>query len=432
MSDTKLLQEYTAVWEKQAGGVRASAAIREIQEHAARRFADMEWPDTQIEEWRRTSVSNYDFGRYQVAGAGDGGGAAVPTVRVPEGGCAGVRARTLQEVVGKAEGGDAGAARVLENITALMKERIDAADNRFILWPWVVLQDVHIIEADNSSAQEGGDAAGPIVIDCPVTGDGAVQFPLVIITVAESSRASVVIRLRSAGDGEQLCVSDMLCRVGDAGKLDVSVVSAFNDDSIHMGNGCIWLGRDAVARHGVVTLGSLLEKQRIDAYLDGQGAEAYLDGCYVGNMDRHIDMRTLQVHRAPSTNSFALYRGVATDEAHIIYQGLIEVQEEALVTDAYLTNNNLILSDEARSDSIPSLNIKTDEVKCSHGSTTGKIDSNELFYLQSRGLTRDEATKMIVHGFLGEVVDRLPGMLHDELHTAFDQLLLQQPGSDSL
>ena len=113
-----------------------------------------------------------------------------------------------------------------------------------------------------------------------------------------------------------------------------------------------------------------------------------------------MDLRTVQNHVSPKAHSLTLYKGAVQDEAHSVYQGLIRVDHEALSTDAYLTNNNLILSEEARSDSIPTLQINTDEVRCSHGSTTGKLDPRQLYYLYSRGYSPAEAKRILVRGFL--------------------------------
>jgi Fe-S cluster assembly protein SufD len=121
------------------------------------------------------------------------------------------------------------------------------------------------------------------------------------------------------------------------------------------------------------------------------------------------------MHRAPHTTSRAFYRGAVRDESHAIYQGLIQVDHEAAGTDAYLTNKNLILSDEARADSIPSLNIKTDDVRCSHGSTTGKLDENQLFYLRTRGYTEAEAKRMLVEGYFEDLILQTPELVHEEL-----------------
>ena len=398
MHDINPLTERERYWKDNA----YADALHRLRHKAAERFDALSWPDQTIEEWRRTNITPYDFGAYRVARE------YRADARIPASIADRVRA-TSASAFGQAEG---------DAVARLIERRIDDADNRFILWNYMLMHDVRVIEIDNRTA-----AREPIVIDYHAAGGRVACFPLLIVLAGSECELSVIARFTTDEGDESLCVGDIICSLSAASRVTVTAINAMNLDSFYIGNGCAWLDRDATLYHGSVSLGGLLSKGRFDAYLDGQGAEAYLNGCYIGHEDQHIDLRTLQVHRAPSTNSFALYRGIATGESHTIYQGLIEVEPDAVTTDAYLTNNNLILSDDARSDSIPSLNIKTDEVKCSHGSTTGKIDANQLFYLLSRGLDRHEAIQLIVHGFLAGVIDKLPSEIQDELYATCDTIL---------
>jgi Fe-S cluster assembly protein SufD len=146
-----------------------------------------------------------------------------------------------------------------------------------------------------------------------------------------------------------------------------------------------------------------------------------LDGLYFTHADQHMDLRTVQRHEAPTAYSRTIYKGPLRDEGRSVYQGLIRVEENASGTDAYLTNNNLVLNDGARSDSIPSLQIGTNDVRCSHGSTTGRIDPLQLFYLMSRGYKESEAVEMLIEGFFDEIVAKLPEILRDELRETIAQ-----------
>jgi len=153
-------------------------------------------------------------------------------------------------------------------------------------------------------------------------------------------------------------------------------------------------------------VGAALLKTRTRVSLKGRGADARLNGIYVAGEGKHYDIGTIQEHRAAHATSKALYKGVVVNRA--IFQGLINVQAHAAKTDAYLTNNNLVLSAGARSDSLPKLNILTDDVKCSHGSTTGRLDKNQIFYLGTRGYSPEEAVRELIHGFLLETFSNAP------------------------
>ncbi len=120
-----------------------------------------------------------------------------------------------------------------------------------------------------------------------------------------------------------------------------------------------------------------------------------------------LSYHTRQWHRAGATRSDLLFRGALTDRSRIVWRGMIRVEQGALKTNAYQRNDNLILSDHARADSIPGLEIEADDVRCTHGATAGHVDPDQVFYMQSRGITRDEAVHVIVEGFFTEVINRI-------------------------
>jgi Fe-S cluster assembly protein SufD len=132
-------------------------------------------------------------------------------------------------------------------------------------------------------------------------------------------------------------------------------------------------------------------------------------GLYFADSNQVLDHHTLQDHIAPNAHSDLLYKGALRDESLAVFSGLIRVEPGAQKTDAYQTNRNLILgTDDAMAVSLPNLEIMADDVKCSHGSTTGQVDATDLFYLMSRGIPRPEAEKLVVFGFFGEVTSRIP------------------------
>jgi Fe-S cluster assembly protein SufD len=131
-------------------------------------------------------------------------------------------------------------------------------------------------------------------------------------------------------------------------------------------------------------------------------------GLYFGDGDQHFDHNTRQDHIAPHAKSDLLYEGALDGKARAVFRGIIKVHRGAQQTDAYQTNRNLLLSPHARADSLPNLEIEADDVRCSHGASVGQLDQEHLFYLMSRGLSRSQAERLVVLGFLGEVLSRLP------------------------
>jgi Fe-S cluster assembly protein SufD len=155
-------------------------------------------------------------------------------------------------------------------------------------------------------------------------------------------------------------------------------------------------------------VGSLLTKNFSEIDLVGQGAEGRMSGFYFTDGEQHLDHDTQQNHNAPNTTSDLLFKGALKGQSRSVWQGMIYVAPGAQKTDGYQANRNLVLSDNARADSIPGLEILADDVRCTHGATVGKIDPTELFYLLSRGIPQREAEQLIVEGFFDPVMQRIP------------------------
>jgi Fe-S cluster assembly protein SufD len=142
--------------------------------------------------------------------------------------------------------------------------------------------------------------------------------------------------------------------------------------------------------------------------LTGTGAKSEMLSLTVADRTQEFDQRTLQEHQSPDTFSDLLFKNALYDKAKTIFAGLIRVDPNAHRTDAYQKVRNLLLSDQAESNSLPGLEILADQVRCSHGATTGEIEPEELFYLNSRGIPKKDSLRLITHGFLNEILDRLP------------------------
>jgi Fe-S cluster assembly protein SufD len=166
--------------------------------------------------------------------------------------------------------------------------------------------------------------------------------------------------------------------------------------------------RDATVRLVTVGLGGRFAKNRIEATLAGPGASAELKALFFGSGQQFFDYHTLQEHRVGNTTSDLLFKGALRDEARSVYAGLIRIDPGASRSDAYQANRNLLLSKQAKAHSIPMLEILNNDVRCTHGATVAPVDPDHLFYLESRGIPASTAERMIVHGFFGEVLDRMP------------------------
>lgn len=157
-----------------------------------------------------------------------------------------------------------------------------------------------------------------------------------------------------------------------------------------------------------VGLGSQLSRANVHTILEGAGSEANLLGVYFGHGRQHFDMHTTQDHESPQTTSDLLYKAALKDSAQSSYQGIIRIPKNAQRSDAYQANKNLLLSQNAKARSIPKLEILADDVRCTHSATVGTVDPEETFYLESRGLSHEDAVQMVVEGFFEQVFARIP------------------------
>jgi Fe-S cluster assembly protein SufD len=168
------------------------------------------------------------------------------------------------------------------------------------------------------------------------------------------------------------------------------------------------VGRDASVDWIFGAVGSRLTKNFSELDLVGEGATGRMSGFYFTNDHQHLDHDTQQNHLAPHTTSDLLFKGALKGKSRSVWQGMIYVAPGAQKTDGYQANRNLVLSDEARADSIPGLEICADDVRCTHGATVGKLEEEPLFYLRSRGIPRPEAEKLLVEGFFDPIMQRIP------------------------
>ncbi|MCD8497939.1 MAG: Fe-S cluster assembly protein SufD [Alphaproteobacteria bacterium] len=169
----------------------------------------------------------------------------------------------------------------------------------------------------------------------------------------------------------------------------------------------ISLGRDAHYDSFTLNLGGKLTRHEIHAVLNGPGSEIHLNGLNLLKGKQHGDTTILIEHKAPHCQSNQFYRSILDDEARGVFQGKVYVHQQAQKTDGYQLSNALLLSPKAEMDTKPELEIYADDVKCSHGATTGQLDDDPLFYLRSRGLTEKEARLLLIQAFVDEVVDKI-------------------------
>jgi len=390
------------------------AWMQDQRAKAQERFDAMSWPTTSDEEWRRTDVSGIDALSFVPAPRADGrtAGSAnaeglAGTLRFDSGRPVeagmdqtwkdrGVRLMSLADALEEFE----------KPLSDIFDEGVDASDNRFTVWHYASWSHGAFL-----TVPAGLEITEPFLIDFTESGDGVLSSPHVVVVLGEGARASVIQRItgeRNGSDERILCNAGLDLRLSDAAALQYFEGQYLGPQSLYFRQARTRGGRDSSLRHYDAALGGRLVKTRIDCGLAGKGSEAFLNGVYYCRDGQHMDIRTVQRHHSPSATSRSYYKGAVASGGRTVFQGLIEVDPGASGTDAYLTNRNLILGDAARSDSIPTLRIGNNDVRCSHGSTTGRLSEEELFYLESRGLSRNESREMLVLGYFEDLLDRAP------------------------
>ncbi len=238
---------------------------------------------------------------------------------------------------------------------------------------------------------------------------GQAVTPATVVVLGRGSRATVVEELLSeTAGGVAFHNGGTEVFVGEDSKLIYATLQDWGRNVFHYSNQRARVERGGELQWIQTLLGGRMTKTNSYFGLVGPGAQVFVHGFMFGDQRQHFDLHTLQKHLADHTTSDLLIKGCLKDRARSVYQGLIQVAEGAQRTDAYQANRNLLLSETARADSIPGLEILANDVRCTHGATIGTVDEEQMYYLMARGLPRNLAQRLIVEGFFAPVLDRIP------------------------
>ncbi|MDT5165379.1 MAG: Fe-S cluster assembly protein SufD [Mycobacterium sp.] len=255
------------------------------------------------------------------------------------------------------------------------------------------------------------EVAEPIEITVTGPGEGAVAYGHLQIRVEELSRATVVVDLRGSGT----YADNVEIIIGDAASVGFIWIADWADDTVHVSSHHARLGKDAVLGHVNVTLGGDVVRTTATVRFEGPGGDAQLLGTYFADDGQHFEARLLVDHSQPNCKSDVLYKGALQGDpasnkpdAHTVWIGDVLIRAEAEGTDTFEVNRNLVLTDGARADSVPNLEIETGEiVGAGHASATGRFDDEQLFYLRARGIPEDQARRLVLRGFFNEIIAKI-------------------------
>ena len=247
-------------------------------------------------------------------------------------------------------------------------------------------------------------------------------FPHTLLIAEENTKVNFVDFYNSRDPG---CCPSMACGVGKiyagaGAQVNRKIVQNWNDQTISFQIESNFAKRDAQVKTVSVNLGSKYARLENQLTIEEPGASVKVYGLTVATEDREFDQRTLQIHNAGNSFSDLLFKNALLDTSRTIFSGLIKVAENAQKTDAYQSNRNLLLSPKAEACSMPGLEIAANDVKCSHGATTGQLDTSELFYMKARGIPEKAALELLVFGFFEEILEKID---NDELKPSLREML---------
>ncbi|MFM8015730.1 MAG: SufB/SufD family protein, partial [Actinomycetota bacterium] len=252
------------------------------------------------------------------------------------------------------------------------------------------------------ATSRGQVVASPIVITHEARESGVLSFPSLEIDAAENSEVTVVERFASTVGCRSLLVPMVKIRAAQSARVTYVAINELSCDTWLIGYQRASGERDSSISSSTIALGGDYSRVRAGVRLVGQGASAKQIALYFADGHQMHDFRTLQDHAAPRTRSDLLFKGAVRDTAKSVYTGLIKIRDNAEKSEAFQTNRNLTLSSGAWAESVPNLEIETNDVKCNHASTVGPINDEQRFYLESRGIRPEIAERLVVFGFFAD------------------------------
>ena len=395
----------------------APAFVRGTREQAFAEFLALPIPSQQTEEWRYTDLAGLDLSFTPFSPGGDAESLNRGKILAAAGVIgerAGLQIQRNSEIVSRQLAPGAEAKGVV--FTDLDRA---AAEH-----PELVEQHLHSLVPTSRTkftALHGAFRAGgtflyvppAVTVELPfqtltyLDAAGAAVFPHTLIVVGEDAEVTFIDRYASPALERALSDAVVEIVVGPASRVRYVSIQEWGEGVTHLGVQRAHVGRDADFRSLAIGFGASLARVETESVLAEPGGSSEMLGIFFADGTQHFDHRTEQEHRAPNCTSDLLYKGALRDESRAVYSGWVHVRPGAQKTDAMQTSRNIVLSERAKADAIPNLEIEANDVRCGHAASVGPVEEETLFYLQTRGIPRDEAERLIVYGFFNEVLDRM-------------------------
>jgi Fe-S cluster assembly protein SufD len=320
---------------------------------------------------------------------------------------------------------------LVTTLAAALKSHPDLIREHFMAQPqklgsekFAALHTAFVSDGAFIHVPRGVEISVPIVITHAASGAGTTVFPHTLVIAGENSKVTVVdhfvsvsVPPPSALRSPQFALGANDLYAGHGAQLTYIAAQNWSRDTLSFQFNSTIVRRDARVQSLNLHLGGRQARHESHSQLQAPGAFSEMLALTVADGEQEFDQRTLQIHQAPNTKSDLLYKNALRDQTRTIFSGLIVVDPDAQKTDAYQSNRNLMLSDDAEASSLPGLEIQANDVRCTHGATSSRLDPGQEFYLQSRGIPKVAADELLTFGFFEEVLSRLASEpLHDALH----------------
>ncbi|HLH01950.1 MAG TPA: Fe-S cluster assembly protein SufD [Bryobacteraceae bacterium] len=345
------------------------SGLSELRKRAAEQFESQGYPTTRNEEWRFTNIAPIVKAQFPVA---------APVVAGP----------SLKDAL-EADP---------ELIEAHLGRYASTADNPFVALNTAQFEDGAFVQVPANTV-----LPEPIDIEFKAL-QGRTTHPRTLIVVGPNSQVQIIERYSGAGKYFTNAVTEIV--VGENSIVEHIKLNEESREAFHVATIQARLGRNANFKQHNVTLGGALVRNDINAVLS-TGSEGTVNGFYFANGKQHIDNHTAIDHAEAYAASHELYKGILDGHSTAVFNGKIYVRKDAQKTDAKQTNKNLVLSENASINTKPELQILADDVRCTHGATVGQLDQEALFYLQARGINKDEARNLLIYAFARDVIERM-------------------------
>ncbi|MGI8566907.1 MAG: Fe-S cluster assembly protein SufD [Pyrinomonadaceae bacterium] len=424
---------YRALFEStHTNGNSAPSWVEELRENALERFDELGFPTVDQEDWKYTNIASIAKNTFTFAtGRRDIAAELAPFIYAE------AKSSRLVFVNGVYRADFSSIASLPAGVVVVNLREAFSGEHAETLRGYLArsrAEDEDAFTALNTAFL--GDGAFLLVpkgvrVDAPVhllfladaAGEKPIAFPRVLI-VAERGSEATVIESYAAID-ESVYFTDAVTEifVGEGARLVHYKVQRESERAFHIAQTHADLGRDSVFDSTTITLGAQLSRHGINVQLDHPGVECHVDGLYLVGDGQHADTHSIIDHRQPHCASRQNYKGILDGKSRAVFNGRVFVRRDAQKTDAVQSNKNLLLSNEARVDTKPQLEIFADDVKCAHGATVGQLEEEELFYLASRGLHPELARNLLTYGFAEELIEKIK---IESIKTQLDEAILNR------